>query len=125
MTWIADYVDAYNTYDAELALQFMTENAVYEDAMAGVRLTGKADILRFYVKSYRQSSNSQAVIISEQHSGQQFAFEWEISGTNDLASGSLPATHKPFKIRGVSVGEADNGQFTLKRDYYNAADLLA
>ena len=123
-TWITDYVDAYNSHEAERAVGFMAVNAVYEDVGGGTTLRGREAILRYYVDSYRHSSDSRTVIISEQQSGNQFAFEWEMAGTNDGEFGSLPATNRRFKLRGVTVGEQAERQFRIKRDYYNMADLL-
>jgi hypothetical protein len=69
-----------------------------------------------YAEAHRNSPDYRAVIISQQQAGNQFAIEWEITGTND--DDSLPATDRQFKLRGVSVGEHAAGKFTLKRDYY-------
>jgi steroid delta-isomerase-like uncharacterized protein len=124
-TWIADYVDTYNSHDAEAATRFMADDAVYEDVGAGGVFRGRGAILRYYVASYQHSTDSRTLIISEQQSGNKFAFEWEMEGTNDGEFGSLPATHKRYKLRGVTVGEHADGRFTSKRDYYNLADLLS
>jgi steroid delta-isomerase-like uncharacterized protein len=124
-SWIADYVHAYSTHDAEAATRFMAEDAVYEDVGGGAILRGREAILRYYVDSYRYSSDVRSVIISQQQSGNQFAFEWEMEGTNDGEFGSLSATNKRFKLRGVTVGEHVDGKFTIKRDYYNLADMLS
>jgi steroid delta-isomerase-like uncharacterized protein len=123
-TWIADYVEAYNSHDTEAAIRFMTEDAVYEDVGGGAILRGRQAILRYYTDSYRYSTDCRSVILSQQQSGNQFAFEWEMEGTNDGEFGSLPATNKRFNLRGATVGEHVDGKFTIKRDYYNLADML-
>jgi steroid delta-isomerase-like uncharacterized protein len=124
-SWIPDYVEAYNSHDAEAPTRFMAEDAIYEDVGAGAIIRGREAIARYYADSYGYSSDVRSVIISEQGSGNQFAFEWEMTGTNDGEFGSLPATNKQFKLRAVTVGEHAEGRFTLKRDYYNLADLLS
>ena len=46
-------------------------------------------------------------------------------GTNTGGAAGLPATNKPFRIRGVSVGALDsNGKIKHNRDYWNMADYL-
>ena len=63
--------------------------------------------------------------MSEQESGSQYAAEWEMAGTNTGAAAGLPATNKPYRIRGVSVGRLDgDGKIVQNRDYWNMADYL-
>jgi hypothetical protein len=37
--------------------------------------------------------------------GSRYAIEWEMLGTITGASGGFPATGKPYRIRGASIGE--------------------
>lgn len=47
-------------------------------------------------------------------------------GTNTGAAGPLPATQKPYRIRGASIGQLDpQGRITSNGDYWNLADYLA
>jgi steroid delta-isomerase-like uncharacterized protein len=63
--------------------------------------------------------------VSEQASGDRYALEWEMVGTNTGEAGGLPATNKAFRIRGVSVGIVDaDGKIKRNRDYWNMADYL-
>jgi steroid delta-isomerase-like uncharacterized protein len=63
--------------------------------------------------------------VSEQASGDQYALEWEMVGTNTGEAAGMPATNKPFRIRGVSVGILDaDGKIKHNRDYWNLADYL-
>jgi len=64
--------------------------------------------------------------VSMQQSGERYAFEWELRGTNTGAAVGLPATNKQFRIRGVSIGEVEaDRRITHNRDYWNMADYLA
>ncbi len=58
-------------------------------------------------------------------SGGRYALEWEMVGTNTGEAGGLPATNKPFRIRGVSIGHlASDGTIQENRDYWNMTDYL-
>jgi steroid delta-isomerase-like uncharacterized protein len=48
-----------------------------------------------------------------------------MSGTNTGDVAGLPATNKPYRIRGVSIGQLDReGKIERNRDYWNMADYL-
>jgi hypothetical protein len=58
-------------------------------------------------------------------SGDRFANEWVMFGTNDRARPDAPATGRSFRVRGASVGRLDaSGRIAENRDYYNLAELL-
>ncbi len=57
--------------------------------------------------------------------GSMYAFEHEGSGTSTTAIGSIPASGRPFVIRGVSLGAlSPNGLVQEHRDYWDLADFL-
>jgi hypothetical protein len=71
------------------------------------------------------SKDVRFVSVSEQGSGDSYAFEWEMIGTNTGEGPGVPATNKPFRIRGVSVGTLDSGgKIKHKWDYWNVADYF-
>jgi steroid delta-isomerase-like uncharacterized protein len=79
----------------------------------------------FVQRSYEFSKDHKFVPVSEQSSSDSYAFEWEMIGTNTGEAAGLPATNKPFRIRGVSVGALDSsGKIKHNRDYWNMADYL-
>ncbi|MBV9546109.1 MAG: hypothetical protein JO020_22465 [Chloroflexi bacterium] len=43
-------------------------------------------------------------------------------GTYDR-SGPTPATNKPFEVRGVSIGELQQGKIRRNTDYWNMAEF--
>ncbi len=51
------------------------------------------------------SSDYRFVTVSTRMDGSRYAIEWEMLGTNTEASGGFPATGKPYRIRGASIGE--------------------
>jgi steroid delta-isomerase-like uncharacterized protein len=103
-TWIADYLDAWNSHDGNKVASFMTDDAVYEDLAVGQVHEGKAAITAFVQRTDVFSPDCEFVSVSEQNNGDSYAFEWEMIGTNTGEGAGFPATNKPFRIRGVSVG---------------------
>ncbi|MBV9131622.1 MAG: ester cyclase [Chloroflexi bacterium] len=52
-----------------------------------------------------------------------YAMEWTMTGTHDRSS-PLPATHKPFSIRDISIGEVQQGKIRRNTDYWNRIEFL-
>ena len=124
-TWMETYLDAWNGHDGSAVASFMAEDATYEDLALGVLHEGR-DAIKSFVDEAEQFSKDYAFTsVSEQHSGDCYAMEWEMFGTNTGEAGGLPATNKPYRIRGVSIGRLDTrGKISQNRDYWNMADYL-
>ena len=123
--WMQDYFTAWDTHDADGVVSFMAEDATYEDLALGATHTGHAAIRAFVVEAEEFSKDFRMKQVSEQASGESYAFEWEMYGTHTGEGGGLPATNKPYRIRGVSVGRLDGaGKIKQNRDYWNMADFL-
>jgi steroid delta-isomerase-like uncharacterized protein len=120
-----DYLDAWNSHDGGQVATFMAEDVVYEDLAVGQIHSGRAEVAAFAQTSDDFSKDHKFVSVSEQASGDRYALEWEMIGTNTGEAAGMPATHKPFRIRGVSVGTLDSdGKIKHNRDYWNMADYL-
>lgn len=58
--------------------------------------------------------------------GSAYAVEWVMSGTNDGPVGGQPATGRPWRVRGASVGTLNaEGLIAENRDYWNMAEVFA
>ena len=124
-SWMQDYLTAWNTHDGAKVAAYMADDATYEDLALGQMHEGKAAIEAFVNEADEFSKDYSFTSISEQATGDSYALEWEMSGTNTGEAGGLPATNKPYRIRGVSVGRLDDtGKITTNRDYWNMADYL-
>jgi steroid delta-isomerase-like uncharacterized protein len=123
--WVSEYLDAWNSHNGERVAAFMAEDVSYEDLALGQVHEGRAAIIGFVQASEEFSKDHKFEFVSEQTSGDRYALEWEMVGTNTGDAGGLPATNKPFRIRGVSVGTLDpDGKIKHNRDYWNMADYL-
>ena len=86
---------------------------------------GRDDIKAFVEEADQFSKDYSFISVSEQQSGDSYALEWEMSGTNTGEAGGLPATNKAYRIRGVSIGRVNaEGKIQENRDYWNMADYL-
>jgi steroid delta-isomerase-like uncharacterized protein len=124
-SWMQEYLAAWNSHDASKVADFMADDATYED-LSIMELHEGRDAVRAFVDGAELFSKDYAFTsISEQQSGDRYALEWEMFGTNTGEAGGLPATNKPYRIRGVSIGQLDGaGKIKWNRDYWNMADYL-
>jgi steroid delta-isomerase-like uncharacterized protein len=123
--WMDRYLDAWNSHDASQVAGFMAADATYEDVALG-QLHEVVDAIKGFVDETASfSSDYHFSPVTVQASGTQYAMEWEMSGTNTGDIAGLPATNKPYRIRGVSIGQLDaEGKVEHNRDYWNLADYL-
>ena len=123
--WMETYLDAWNRHDGSAVAAFMAEDATYEDLALGVVHEGREAIESFVDEAEQFSKDYAFISVSEQQSGDRYAMEWEMFGTNTGEAGGFPATNKPYRIRGVSIGRLDaQGKIQQNRDYWNMADYL-
>lgn len=123
--WLQQYLDAWNTHNAAAVASVMAEDAMYEDLALGVKYEGREAIKAYVAELDEFSSDHKFIAVSEQVTGDRYAFEWEMVGTNTGKASGLPATNKPFRIRGVSIGRlAPDGTVKENRDYWNTTDYL-
>ena len=123
--WMERYLDAWNSHDGGQVAEFMAEGIVYEDLALGVVHEGRDAIKGFVAEAGDFSSDYRFEPVSKQQTGNQYAMEWIMAGTNTGEAGGLPATGKPYRIRGVSIGEVDGqGRIVRNTDYWNMADYL-
>ena len=124
--WGRQYYEAWNGHDAKKVAAFMADDAVYEDLALGVVNQGRPAITRYVDEAGRFSHDYRFEVVSEQASSGRYAFEWVMLGTHTGEARGVPATNKPYRIRGVSVGQlTDAGTIQQNRDYWNLADFLA
>jgi steroid delta-isomerase-like uncharacterized protein len=120
-----EYLAAWNSHEGAKVAAYMAADATYEDLALGQLHEGRSAIEAFVSGVEQFSDDYSFVPVSEQANGDSYAFEWEMLGTNTGESGGVPATNKPYRIRGVSVGRLDaDGKIKTNRDYWNLADYL-
>jgi len=124
-SWMQDYLAAWNGHDGSKVAAFMAEDATYEDLALMVLHEGRDAIRTFVDEAELFSKDYAFTSVSEQQSGDRYALEWEMFGTNTGEAAGLQATDKPYRIRGVSIGQLDaGGKIKWNRDYWNMVDYL-
>jgi steroid delta-isomerase-like uncharacterized protein len=117
------FVDPWNSLDPERVAEIYGEDGIHEDVARGGVYRGH-EAIKAFVAEAAPRVNRQFVATSEQNSGDQYAVEWESTGTRTSESAGM-ATNQPYQLRGVSVGRLDAaGKIAENRDYYNPADLM-
>ena len=106
--WVQEYLDAWNSHDGKNVAAFMSEEVTYEDLAGGATYHGLAGIVDYVTQTHIWSSDYRFVVVTAQASGDRYAIEWEMLGTNTGVLGSIPPTGKPYRIRGASVGQRDS-----------------
>src|SRR4051794_20053685 len=99
--WVNGYVDAWNSHDGDQVVALMAEDVTFEDVAAGQTHVGHDAVKAFVAETHQWSSDVVMEVVSAPQSGDRYALEWELSGTNTGAAGGLPATDRHFRIRGV------------------------
>jgi steroid delta-isomerase-like uncharacterized protein len=123
--WVTDYLAAWNSYDGAAVAAFMAEDVTYEDLSSGDVYEGRAAVQGYVEATHGFSSDYRFVVVSAQADGERYAIEWEMLGSNTGPSGGFPATGKPYRIRGASIGQLDaGGKIVRNRDYWNLAAYL-
>ncbi len=123
--WVQQYLDAWNSHDGSQVAAFMAEDVVYADHAGGAVYHGR-DAVRSYVEQTDAfSGDYRFATVSSQADGRRYAIEWEMLGTNTGAAGGFPATGKPYRFPGASIGLLDaEGKIVANSDYWNLAAYL-
>ena len=119
------YLAAWDTHIPSDVGAFMDDDVDFEDLPLGQKLHGRKEVEEF-VALFDQtlSSDYRFTLVTEFVTESTMALEWTVSGTHDRTSPALPATGKPFNIRGATIARLSNGKITYNRDYSDMADFL-
>jgi steroid delta-isomerase-like uncharacterized protein len=119
------YIAAWNSHDGGQVASFMADDVDFEDVTMGVQLRGPKEVEAFafdFGESF--SSDYRFTLVTELATDTTLAAEWTVSGTHDRGSPQLPATGKPFTIRGVTIARLRDGKIAYNRDYWDMAGFL-
>jgi steroid delta-isomerase-like uncharacterized protein len=106
-------------------LGFMAADVTYEDVPSNAVFDGHDGIAAMCAGAFAMSSDLAFEIVSHQTNGDLYAFESLGTGTNTGAVGPIPATGRPFVLRGISVGSVSpDGLVESHRDYWDMAGFL-
>ena len=119
------YIGAWDTHDAAAIGNFMDDDVDFEDVTMDETLQGRKEVEEFVERLGETfSSDYRFTLVTEFVTDSTMALEWTVSGTHDRTSPVLPATGKPFNIRGATIARLRNGKITYNRDYWDMATFL-
>jgi len=112
----------WNTFKADFATGFE-----YEGNVPGKRVS--ADELLATAKKWKVAfPDMKTTILHEYQAGDDAVAEVEWTGTQkgvlEAAFGTVPASNKPVRVRGVMIYRFKDGKITEARGYYDALTLL-
>jgi steroid delta-isomerase-like uncharacterized protein len=106
--------------------RYMADDAVYEDVAVAQVCRGRDEIVSWMAEGAGFSSGLHLEAVTFFYLGSAYAVEWVMSGTNDGPVGGQPATGRPWRVRGASVGTLNaEGLIAENRDYWNMAEVFA
>jgi hypothetical protein len=101
-------------------LEFFDVDGAWEDVAAQASYRGYRELQAMFEQSYQWCPTLIFDVIRARAGDGFYVIEWEMQGEGNGAFGDLAATDKPFKVRGVSVGEmTGGGKVTVHRDYWD------
>jgi steroid delta-isomerase-like uncharacterized protein len=126
--WMTAYVEAWNSHDPAQVVACVTDDVVFDDKGLGERVEGKDGVRGMFVEMTESFSSDFRLepgdlIVA---TGEMWAAEWTMSGTNDREDRAhgLPNTGRPFRIQGLSIGRVRGGLVSEEHLYWNMADYL-
>ena len=119
------YIDAWNTHDATVIGDLMDDDVDFEDIALGAVFHNRKE-LELWAGQIADgfSTDYRFALVSEFTTDDSFCAEWTMSGTHDRSSPEMPATGKPFTIRGATIARLRDGKMTYDRDYWDMAGFL-
>jgi steroid delta-isomerase-like uncharacterized protein len=108
----------------EQLVSLFTDDCVYEDVTMGVVNHGKTEVANFYTLVFGAFPDFKIELTSHFVAGNWAGAEWLMAGTHHGDLPGLPATNKPFSIRGASVFELRGTRFSRCSDYWDMVTFL-
>jgi steroid delta-isomerase-like uncharacterized protein len=117
---------AWSSNDVEKLVPLFTENVFYEDVTFGVANQGSAALRDFATGTFAAFSDLKFELKSRQVAtdGRSGAMEWVWRGRQTKDFPGLPATNKPFEVRGSTIVEFADGKISRNSDYWDLATYM-
>ena len=99
------------------------EHAVVEDSMYSQALVGREAIMQRKGMGMAAIPDINIAITNRVAHGNQVSAEWVATGTHSGDLPGMPATGRPFVLRGVTVTIREQGRIVREAIYYDVHDL--
>ncbi len=124
---LSDYKIACNSHDLDKISTFFADNCILEDVALGIVSNGKEAVSAFYISMFADFPDLKFEVRSIFAVDDWSVMEWIMSGTHTrstLTKNSIPATGKPFTVRGTSIYRLNKGKLIKETAYYNLMTFL-
>lgn len=105
-TWYEQYLQSWDALDVDRVLEWVTEDAYYEDTTIGHSAKGTKQIRRFVEASFENVPEARFEFVAGVDDGHAYAIQWIM---------------QPMGVPGVSFGKLRDGKICENRDYWNGA----
>jgi steroid delta-isomerase-like uncharacterized protein len=123
-TLVQDWTECYNRHDPDGVASYMSEDCVFINVGNGQRLEGRAAMREDAVTLFGMWSELRIDIVDMIVTADRYVKQWVMTGVHTGDVPGLPATDKPFRIRGCGVGEVRDGKIVEVTEYWNMAEFL-
>jgi steroid delta-isomerase-like uncharacterized protein len=117
-------VDAWNSLDPQRVVDMLIDDHTYEDVTFAVVCRDAAETRGFFEGAYSAFPDLHFTLTSAAINAERAALEWTMTGTHQGDLPGLPATGKPFSVRGSTIFEIAADKIGAVRDYWDLATLL-
>jgi steroid delta-isomerase-like uncharacterized protein len=119
-----DLITAWESHHPAAVTALFTDDCMYEDVALGAINRGKAELEAFTSEVFATFPDFKLEYKAGFVADGWASWEWVMSGTHQGNSPGLPATGKPFSVRGASILELHEGKIRRNSDYWDMATFL-
>lgn len=121
---LEEWAAGWSTQDIERVLSVCTDDCLYEDVPLGVVNHGKEELRAFGEQVFNAFPDFKIELSSHVAAGDWAMLEWTMSGTHQADLPGMPATGRPFSVRGATGLQLAKGRISRNSDYWDMATLL-
>ena len=120
------WAPAWSSNDVEKLLPLFTDDVDYEDVRLGAKNHGRNALRDFASGAFAAFADmkfeSKSRFVAADGKSGALEWTWRSRQTKDFPG--LPATNKPFEIRGATVVEFTDGKISRNSDYWDLATYM-
>ncbi len=121
---LEDLAAAWTAHDIDKVLSLFTDDCIYEDVPMAAMNRGKGELRAFGGAVLAAFPDFKLELTSGFTAGNWAGAEWTMSGTHKGDLPGMPATSKPFSLRGASICELHEGKIKRNSDYWDMVTFL-
>lgn len=119
-----EWAAGWSTQEIERVISLCTDQCLYEDVPLGVVNHGKEELRAFGQQVFNAFPDFKIELTTRVAAANWAMLEWTMSGTHQADLPGMPATGKPFSVRGATALQLVDGRISRNSDYWDMATLL-